>query len=353
MAYRLLGPDREPYASAEPGRFGGHRRGRGYGRLDCTAALRAIARGGYVAHRVFFADEETAVRAGYRPCGICLRDRYAAWKAGTPRVALRVDGPWDAGHALSFLSARAVPGLERVEGSRYRRRDVVVELGGADVEVWIDGRGDDPRSAFARLGDAVPGVRRLLGLDRDVAAATRALATDPLLGLLVRARPGLRPCGAWSVREATLRAVVGQQVSVAGARTVLGRLIADDGELSSPAELASRPIEAFPMPRSRIRALQGLAALDWTSEAALRADPDAFAEALLASPGIGPWTVAYVRLRGLGDDDAWPGTDLLLQRAVAASGADPELWRPWRAWAATYLWADAARHRRAPKQARQ
>lgn len=78
--YRLIGADGRPVASREPGRFGGHRRSKIYGRLDCPAALRAIARGGYVTHRVFFADEASAVAAGYRPCGTCLRERYLAWK---------------------------------------------------------------------------------------------------------------------------------------------------------------------------------------------------------------------------------------------------------------------------------
>ncbi len=78
--YTLLGPDRLPYLSPAPGLLGGHRRARIYGRLDCPAALRAITRGGYVQHRVFFADEHTAIAAGYRPCGICLPQKYRAWK---------------------------------------------------------------------------------------------------------------------------------------------------------------------------------------------------------------------------------------------------------------------------------
>ena len=77
MRYLLLGADRRPYRSATPGTLGGHRRTRIYGRLDCPAALRAIARGGYVANRVFFADERTAVRAGFRPCAVCLPREYA------------------------------------------------------------------------------------------------------------------------------------------------------------------------------------------------------------------------------------------------------------------------------------
>jgi hypothetical protein len=79
--YTLLDADRRPYQSATPGTLGGHRPGRRYGRLDCAAARRAIARGGYVKHRVFFADEQTAIAAGYRPCGVCLPVEYARWKA--------------------------------------------------------------------------------------------------------------------------------------------------------------------------------------------------------------------------------------------------------------------------------
>lgn len=78
--YTLTGSDRQPYPSATKGELGGHRAGRIYGRLDCPSALRAIARGGYVANRVFFADEETARAAGFRPCAVCLPDRYAAWR---------------------------------------------------------------------------------------------------------------------------------------------------------------------------------------------------------------------------------------------------------------------------------
>jgi hypothetical protein len=80
-AYTLIGPDRKPYRSETPGTLGGNRRGKLYGRLDCPAALRAIARGGYVEHRVFFADEQTAIAAGHRPCAVCLPENYAAWKA--------------------------------------------------------------------------------------------------------------------------------------------------------------------------------------------------------------------------------------------------------------------------------
>lgn len=81
MSYRLIGPDGKPYESAVSGTLGGHRRSRIYGRLDCRGAQRAIARGGYVAHRVFFADEAAAQAAGYRPCAVCLPEAYREWRA--------------------------------------------------------------------------------------------------------------------------------------------------------------------------------------------------------------------------------------------------------------------------------
>jgi hypothetical protein len=80
--YTLIGADGRPYESDTPGTFGGHRRNKGYGRLDCPAALRWIAKGHYVRHRVFFADERTAIAAGYRPCAVCMPERYRAWKQG-------------------------------------------------------------------------------------------------------------------------------------------------------------------------------------------------------------------------------------------------------------------------------
>jgi len=85
LSYTLLGPDGKPHVSLRPGRFGGHRKTRIYGRLDCRAALAAIARGGYLRQRVFFADEADAIAAGYRPCGVCMPAAYARWKITSRR----------------------------------------------------------------------------------------------------------------------------------------------------------------------------------------------------------------------------------------------------------------------------
>ncbi|MFI6078384.1 Ada metal-binding domain-containing protein [Actinoplanes sp. NPDC051343] len=120
--FRLLGADRRPYPSTTPGAFGGHRRSRIYGRLDCPAALRSIAGGGYVRHRVFFADETTAIAAGYRPCGTCLPDKYRAWKSrdvgrhGLPRLALAAVPIPPAGHRRERQSSPRLPGLVAATG---------------------------------------------------------------------------------------------------------------------------------------------------------------------------------------------------------------------------------------------
>ena len=90
--YRLLAADRSSYESEEPGTLGGHRRTRIYGRLDCAGAKRAIARGGYVANRVFFRDEATAIAAGFRPCAGCMPERYAQWKADPEGFAIGDSG---------------------------------------------------------------------------------------------------------------------------------------------------------------------------------------------------------------------------------------------------------------------
>jgi AraC family transcriptional regulator of adaptative response / DNA-3-methyladenine glycosylase II len=167
--------------------------------------------------------------------------------------------------------------------------------------------------------------------------------------------------------ELAVRAVLGQQVSVAGAATIAGRLAARHGEaldapvgtithlFPSAAALAAVDPAELPMPRSRARALVGMCAALAAGDVDLSpgADPDAAEAALLALPGIGPWTASYVRLRALGDRDAFPAADLGLQRALEHLGADgspraatarTEAWRPLRAYAAQHLWAVDAQY---------
>jgi AraC family transcriptional regulator of adaptative response / DNA-3-methyladenine glycosylase II len=364
VTYTLTGADGKLHASATPGSLGGHRGNRGYGRLDCPAALSALARGHYVRQRVFFADEPTAVAAGYRPCGRCLPGRYRAWRAGAsagwpdaPWRSVRFSGAFEAAHMLAYLAARAIPGVERVEGSVYRRTlalshgPALVELDLRQDAVRIRVLACDARDRRA----AAERCRRLLGLDHDPAEASAALATEPLLGRLVAARPGLRVPGTADGSELLIRAIVHQQVSLGAARTVLGRLAAVHGQamtkhlpdrlFPTPQRLATLRAHDLPMPAARARALivAAGACLDLRPGRTSR-------DTLLALPGVGEWTASYVAMRALRDFDAFLPTDLGIRRALEALGqpsdrssvdAFAERWRPWRAYAAQHLWASA------------
>ena len=338
--YTLTGPDGRPRRSRSPGTLGGHRRNRGYGRLDCPAALRWLAKGHYAPHRVFFADEATALAAGYRPCATCLPDRYGAWKAGRLAVELRPRGPFDAAHLLGFLAARAVPGVEAVDGQAYRR-SLALPGGAATVELAFAARRVIASFAVAERRDVHEGVRRVrrvLDLDADMAGVRRTLGGDPLLGPLVRARPGIRSPGTVDAEEIAVRAVVGQQVSVAGARTVLGRLAAEHGvPLPAPLPGVTRLFPRatalaggdLPLPRTRARALAALAEADPASDR------------LTSIPGIGPWTAGYVAMR-LGDPDVLLPSDLVVRRALEGTDVDAARWSPFRSYATHHLWAAAA-----------
>jgi AraC family transcriptional regulator of adaptative response / DNA-3-methyladenine glycosylase II len=196
---------------------------------------------------------------------------------------------------------------------------------------------EDPADA----DEALERVGRLFDVAADPVAIAEALGADPLLRPLVRERPGLRLPGAVDGFEMAVRAIVGQQVSVAGARTVLGRIVAEHGGFT-PAALAEADPSAFPFPRARGGALVEVARLVAAGE--LRLDPDADSAAararLLAIPGIGPWTVSYIAMRALGDRDVFLNGDVGVRRALAALGgdADPGRWRPWRSYAVMHLW---------------
>jgi AraC family transcriptional regulator of adaptative response / DNA-3-methyladenine glycosylase II len=227
--------------------------------------------------------------------------------------------PYDFNGVLAWLGARAIPGVETVADGRYRR---------GSVRVWHED--GVVRTTGARLK-----VRRVFDLDADPAEIRRTLSHDAMLAPLLRNRPGIRVPGAWNAFELAVRAIVGQQVSVAGARTVLGRMAALHG--ITPERLADARIEG--MPRKRAETIQRLARGVASKELDLdRAD----VETLVALPGIGPWTANYICMR-LGDADAFPAGDLILRRH-AGNLTEKELlrraeaWRPFRAYAAMLLW---------------
>ena len=246
--------------------------------------------------------------------------------------------PLDWVRLLDWLATRAVPGLELVEGGIYRR--VMGDGGLVEITAAADG--------LLVHGTVEPAaVRRVFDLDHDPAALADALAADPVLGPRLARAPGIRVPGTWSGFEIAVRAVLGQQVSVAGARTTAAKLVR---ALGAPATVAAPGLtHRFPtpeavadgalpgMPRTRERALRALAE---AVAGGLRLDPPvdraAARTALLALPGVGPWTADYVAMRALRDPDAWPGGDLWLRRAVADT--DPDAWRPWRAYAAMLFW---------------
>jgi AraC family transcriptional regulator, regulatory protein of adaptative response / DNA-3-methyladenine glycosylase II len=276
-----------------------------------------------------------------------------AWRA------LRFAGPFDSGQLRSYLAARAIPGVERVEGGVYRRA-LALPHGPGVVELDLS----RPDTARFRLlaGDsrdraaAIGSCRRLLGIDADPAEARAALAGDPVLGPLVARRPGLRVPGALDGGELLVRAIVSQQVSLAAARTVLSRIAAAYGQalphgrerlFPSAERLAAVDPGALPMPRARARAL--VAACGAVARGELDLRPGAHSAAtratLLALPGIGEWTASYVALRVLRDPDAFLPTDLGIRCALARLGQGAEIaeqWRPWRAYAAQHLWAASA-----------
>jgi AraC family transcriptional regulator of adaptative response / DNA-3-methyladenine glycosylase II len=251
--------------------------------------------------------------------------------------------PFDGGSVLGFLEARAVAGVEEVKGGSYRRSvslkngagRISVRPGRSGVRVELDL--DDAADA----DDALVRVGRLFDVDADPTAIEAVLGADPLLGPLVTARPGLRVPGAVDGFELAVRAIVGQQVSVAGARTVLGRLVGEDGGFPRADILARADPGGFPFPRARGAALVEVARLVAAGE--LRLEPDADVEdtraRLLAIPGIGPWTVSYIAMRALGDRDVYLPGDVALRRALQGVGdIDPDRWRPWRSYAVMHLW---------------
>lgn len=302
-------------------------------------------------------------------------------------VTLRLDHRpplcWSA--LLAFLAARAIPGVEQVDDAGYRR---TVALG--DRVGWLAVRSLAPRPAVEltlsaslvpRLAAVVARVRALFDLDAHPAAIEDALRTSPILRGPVAARPGLRVPGGFDGFELAVRSVLGQQVSVAAATTLAGRLVAalgtpmlsGPGSAPPPAEgggrwgtaIAGAPgglTHVFPtaaevaaagpdaiarlgLPRQRALALVALArAVDGGLELVAGADPDLTTAALTALPGIGPWTASYLAMRALRWPDAFPAGDLIVQRALgvttaAAAERAAAGFRPWRAYATVHLWA--------------
>lgn len=288
--------------------------------------------------------------------------------SGVPELRLAYRPPLPADRLLTFLDARAIAGVELVTGGVYVR--AMRTPGGPPIVIGLAPQPAEPFVALrvTGLGNDVPllagvaqAARRLFDLDADPKSIDETLAGDPVMRRAVRAAPGTRMPGTTDGFELAVRAIVGQQVSVAGARTTLGRIAERFGEpLAKPVgsivrlfptseRLAEAPRDGFGMPGVRadaIRALAGaVASGDLDLSGAAELGPTL--EALCAIPGVGEWTVAYVAMRALRDVDAFPASDLGVRHGFAALGLPDDLrsiclhaerWRPWRAYAAMHLW---------------
>jgi AraC family transcriptional regulator, regulatory protein of adaptative response / DNA-3-methyladenine glycosylase II len=284
-------------------------------------------------------------------------------------LRLRYRSPYDWENMLGFLRARAIPGVEVVEGGRYLR---TVEIDGAVGSIAVS---DLPKQQSLAISIRFPNVkslpaivvrvRRLFDLGADIETIDGHLSADPALARLVAQRPGLRAPGGWDGFEIAVRAVLGQQISVAAARRLAGELVQLHGR-SVPRSFRIHPalLYVFPvakrlasvssiglgMPTARLATLRAIAE-------AVVADPNVFRPfggvddtiaRLKSIRGIGEWTAQYIALRAMREMDAFPATDIgLLRGAASIDGTKitptnlldrAESWRPWRAYAAQHLW---------------
>lgn len=312
----------------------------------------------------------TAFREEYRmaPRDLRKRDRPAPRGAMTLRLGYRP--PYDFAAMLDFLRGRALPGVEAVDERGYTR-----VIGSADAPGWLRVSacdGADTHALKLELHGAAPAellgivhrLRRMFDLDADPQAIAQALGGDARLRPLLHRRPGLRLPSGWDGFEIAVRAVIGQQVSVAAARTLTARLAQRYGTplatpfegltqlFPTPAALADVDLTGIGLTRARADIVRGLsrALLDGRVDFNPERTLEDFTARWVALPGIGPWTAHYMALRALGHPDAFPADDLVLQKAVPADGtrmtaralaARADAWRPWRAYAVIQLWRDS------------
>ena len=282
---------------------------------------------------------------------------------GTIRLRLPFRPPFDVAFLLSFLGTRAVPGIEEWDGTTYRRTlrlphgTGIVSLARGDGHVSCELKLDDLRD----LTSAVNRTRSLLDLDADPIAISEELGRSKTLGTIVDSQQGVRIPRSVDGYELATRAILGQQVSVTGARTMAGRLVtaygkpldSPDGSLThvwpSADEIAEATLDELGMPGARKAALRALASAVAAGEVLLDSGSDRaeVERTLIGVRGIGPWTASYVAMRALGDPDAFLPSDLGVRRALERLDVDAtptaaaeiaEAWRPWRSYAVMHLW---------------
>jgi AraC family transcriptional regulator of adaptative response / DNA-3-methyladenine glycosylase II len=314
-----------------------------------------------------------------------LAYRHAPTEPGSYRIRLAYRPPYDWDGLLNFLRARATPGVEHVDADVYRRTILVGETAGS-IEV---SRTEDrpsltlavqfPDSRF--LLTIVERVRRMFDLGADPVVIAQHLGADRLLRPFVVRYPGIRTPGTWDGFELAVRAIIGQQISVAAATTIAGRIASTFGSplpsnafplsldadptpvqsglgrlFPTPAQLATADLESAGLMPSRAQTIRNLASHVASGTIAINSfgDRSGAVEGLETIPGIGRWTTEYIAMRALGGPDAFPAGDLVLRR-MAGNCSARELddrsraWKPWRAYAVMLLWRAATDQQRREK----
>jgi AraC family transcriptional regulator of adaptative response / DNA-3-methyladenine glycosylase II len=332
----------------------------------------------------------SAFKTAYRMAPRDLRRHpdASAPRGDTLTLRLGYRPPYDFASMLAFLRGRALPGVEVVDDISYAR--VIAGVGDGPpgwlrVSAWPAGSTTSCEHALklevhaplaSRLLDIVNRLRRMFDLDADPHAIAAALSEDPRLAPLLEARPGLRLPSGWDGFEIAVRAILGQQVSVAAGRTFASRIAERFGQalpseqampglshlFPTPEVLADADLAEIGLTRGRTDTVRTMARalLDGAVDFRVERTLEDFVARWTALPGIGPWTAHYIALRALGHPDAFPADDLVLQKAVPEDGvrmtakaltARAQGWRPWRAYAVIQLWRDAMARAPAPRAA--
>lgn len=279
------------------------------------------------------------------------------------QITLAYRPPYDWEGVCDFLAKRAIPGIEWLDNGTWNRYiRVNNETGRISVSHapprQLICRIDAPSTApLIRL---IEQVKNLFDLNADPDEINRVLGRDEVLTTLLRKSPGIRVPGAWDGFELAIRALVGQQVSVVGASTLMGRIVEQYGsrlngtvQFPTPEQLMRADPQSLPMPATRGKAIIALAraVAEGRIELGRWAEPEALKASLLAIKGIGEWTAEYIALRVLSDPDAFLSTDLVLMKSARRLFGDQHseqlrqrshAWRPWRAYAGLLLWRAAA-----------
>ncbi len=323
----------------------------------------------------------TCFRAAYGMAPRDLRQRPEAGDGGVVTLRLGYRPPHDFQATLDFLRTRALPGVEQVDDEAYVRAFGEIDSPGwLRVSEWPRDAGGNGHALKLELHGCAPSqllatvarVRRMFDLDADPQAIGQVLSRDARLRPLLRRRPGLRLPGSWDGFEIAVRAVIGQQVSVAAARTVAARVARRHGTplpttfaasglecmFPTPAQLVDADLSRIGLPDARAATIRTIAraAIEGRVDFSAAGTLDGFVERWTALPGIGAWTAHYIAMRALGHPDAFPAGDLVLQRQLLAQADAPgttaartvaltqraEAWRPWRAYAAIHAWREAS-----------